>query len=408
MVNSAGSGSNYKWYVLTLGTLTHTFVMAMPWMSLPVLFKEISEDLGLDLVQIGTAWGLFPLAGMFVVLLGGLLGDRFGVKRTLTALCFLTGLSVALIGLSGSFISFAATMFLFGLLSINIPTNVHKAASVWFPGGQLGLANGIVAMGMGLGFTLGAMIGATVLSPLLGGWRNVMFLYGAIAIGMSVFWLLSRSGPGQAGSSTSPVSMVPFRQAISRVVGIRGVWLLGISMLGQMACIQGVVGYLSLYLQDIGWTEASADGSLAAANAAATIVTIPIAFLSDRLGSRKIVIFGAILITAISTGLLSVASGALIWVLAIMTLITRDGFMAVLVTMITETKGVGAIYAGTALGLATTLSRVGGFISPPLGNSLASPANPGSPFIFWAACGLLALFGCYFVKETGRRRHPDL
>ncbi len=404
MVNSAGSGSNYKWYVLTLGTLTHTLVMAMPWMSLPVLFKEISEDLDLSLVQIGTAWGMFPLAGMFVVLLGGLLGDRFGVKRTLTALCFLTGLSVALIGLSGSFISFVATMFLFGLLGINIPTNVHKAAGIWFPGQQLGLANGIAAMGMGLGFTLGSMIGATVLSPLLGGWRNVMFLYGAVSVGMSILWLLSRSGPGWGKSSASPASSVPFRQALSRVVGIRGVWLLGLCILGQMACIQGVVGYISLYLQDIGWTAASADGSLAAANAAATIATIPIVFLSDKLGSRKIVLLGAILITAISTGLLSVASGALIWVLVIMALLTRDGFMAVLVTMITETKGVGAVYAGTALGLTMTLSRLGGCISPPLGNSLASSANPGSPFILWAAFGAVALFGCYFVKETGWRR----
>jgi MFS family permease len=326
------------------------------------------------------------------------------VKRTLTILCFLTGLSVALVGLSGSFFSLAATMFLFGLLSINIPVNVHKAAGIWFPGQQLGLANGIVAMGMGLGFTLGSMISATVLSPLLGGWRNVLFLYGAISVGVSILWLLSRSGPGQEGSSASSVSTVSFRQALSRVVGIRDVWLLGFGVLGQMACIMGVLGYLSLYLQDIGWTAASADGALSAANAAATIAAIPIAFLSDKLGSRKIVILGAILLSAIGTGLLSVAGGVLIWVLAIMSLITRDGFMAVLVTMLTETRGVGAVYAGTAMGLAMTLSRLGGFISPPLGNSLASPANPGLPFILWAAFGLLALFGCYFVKETGWRR----
>ncbi len=403
MVNNK-SGTNYRWYVLTLGTLTHTFAVAMPMMSLPVLFKEISEDLDLSLVQIGTAWGIMPLAGIFVVLVGGLLGDRFGVKRTLAVLCFLTGLAIALIGLSGSFISFVATMFLFGLLFVNIPINVHKSAGIWFPGRQLGLANGIVAMGMGLGFAVGSMISATVLSPLLGGWRNVMFLYGAVSVGMSVLWLLSRSESGLVKSSAGSVSTVPFRQTLSHVVGIRGVWLLGFSMLGQMACIQGVIGYLSLYLQDIGWTATSADGSLAAANVVATIATIPIAFLSDKLGSRKIVLIGAILITAISTGLLSVASGALIWVLAIMTLLTRDGFMAVLVTMLTETEGVGAVYAGTALGLAMVFSRLGGFISPPLGNSLASPANPGLPFIFWASLGATALFGCYFVKETGWRR----
>ena len=58
----------------------------------------------------------------------------------------------------------------------------HKAASEWFSGKQLGLANGLLAMGMGVGFTLGAMISATVLSPILGNWRNVMFAYGILAI----------------------------------------------------------------------------------------------------------------------------------------------------------------------------------------------------------------------------------
>lgn len=79
------NGSNYRWYILTLGALTHTFAVAMPMMSLPVLFKEISVELDLNLVQIGTVWGMIPLAGIFVVLIGGLLGDRFGVKRTLIA-----------------------------------------------------------------------------------------------------------------------------------------------------------------------------------------------------------------------------------------------------------------------------------------------------------------------------------
>lgn len=396
-----GGGINYRWYILTLATLTHIFAMALPMMSLPVLFKEISQDLDLSLVQIGTAWGMIPLAGMVILLVGGMISDRLGVKRVLVALCCLSGLAVASIGLSNSFISFAATIFLFGLLVMNIPINVHKTAGIWFPARQLGLANSIVAVGVGLGFTVGALIAATVLSPLLGGWRHVLFLYGAISIGMSFLWLFSQSQPAQVGASSGAAGTVPFRQSLSRVVGIKSVWFLGLCLLGQMACIQGVVGYLSLYLQGKGWSAASADGTLAAANAAATIAAIPIALLSDKLGSRKIVVMGAILVTIIGTSLLSIASGAMIVVLAIMAILTRDGFVALIFTMVTETKGVGAVYAGTALGLAMTFSRVGGIVSPPIGNSLASPASPAAPFIFWAATGLLSLIGCYFVKETG-------
>lgn len=41
---------------------------------------------------------MIPLAGLFVVLIGGLLGDRFGVKRTLGTLCLLAGVAGALRG----------------------------------------------------------------------------------------------------------------------------------------------------------------------------------------------------------------------------------------------------------------------------------------------------------------------
>ena len=397
------SGSNYKWYILALAALTFTFCVAMPIMSMPVLFKEISEDLDLSLVQIGTVWGMIPLAGMFVVLIGGLLGDRFGVKRVLSVACFLVGLAGAVRGLSDSFIALAATMFLFGLLIAIIPVNVHKTCGIWFTRQQLGLANGVVSMGMAVGYMVGAMISATILSPLLGGWRNVMFLYGAMSIAISILWLLTRSEPSRVESSASYASTTGFRQVLSRLIRIRGVWLLGFILLGQIGCVQGMLGYLPLYLREIGWTAASADGASAAFHGVSMMFVIPIALLSDRIGSRKAILFAATLMTAIGVGLLSVAGGTLVWASVIIAGIARDGFMAVLMTMIMETDGVGATYAGTALGLAMTLSRLGSFISPPLGNSLAG-INPGLPFIFWAALAAIALFGFRFVKETGRKQ----
>ena len=35
--------SRYKWYILTLAALTHTIVVAVPLMSMPVLFDEIAK-----------------------------------------------------------------------------------------------------------------------------------------------------------------------------------------------------------------------------------------------------------------------------------------------------------------------------------------------------------------------------
>ena len=389
---------SYRWYVLALATLTHTFAVAMPRICMPVLFNEIAEDLDLSLVQIGAVWGIVSLGGMFVVLIGGLLGDRFGVKRVLGVACLLGGLAGALRGLSDGYASLAATMFLFGLIQGIIPVNVHKTASVWFSGRKLGTANGVLSMGMGVGFVVGAMVSSVVLSPLLGGWRNVLYLYGAISIVISVLWFLTQEKDSPVESRASQANTVPFRQALSRVVRIRRVWLLGFVLLGQVGCIQGMVGYLPTYLKNRGWTGASADGVLAAFNIASTICTIPMALLSDRLGSRKAVLIPALLVTVVGVGLLSVVGGTSVWAMAIMLGIFRDGFMAVFITLIMETEGVGVANVGTAIGLAFTLERLGCVIAPPIGNSLAT-ITAGLPFVFWAALSAMALVIFYFAKE---------
>ena len=406
IVNSKSSGPNYKWYVLSLAALTFTFTFAMQQICMTVLFKEISDDLGLSKVEMGVVWGTPPLAALFIVLIGGLLADRYGAKRTMGIACLLAGLAGAMRGVSGDFASLTFTTFLFGLSSWIIPSSVFKTTATWFSGRQLVVANGVVSTGMGFGFTVGAMISATIVSPLLGGWENVLFLYGAISIIIGLLWLLTVREPERVGSADFGGS-VPLRQAIARVFPIKAVWLLGLTLLGYLGCTQGMVGYLPTYLREIGWTAASADGTLAAFNGVSTLGAIPLALLANRLGLRKAILFPVLLITIVGVGLLPVVDNAMVWVLMIMVGIARDGFMAICLTMSTETEGIGVAYAGTAIGLVQTIFNVGPVISPPLGNSLAD-TNPGLPFFLWAAFGLLALLAFCFVRETGWKQHPQL
>ena len=65
----------YRWYILFLGMMAYFFIAGLPRMCMPVLFKEISEDIGLSLVEIGTIWGMDPLAGVFIALPGGLIAE---------------------------------------------------------------------------------------------------------------------------------------------------------------------------------------------------------------------------------------------------------------------------------------------------------------------------------------------
>ncbi len=395
---SPGIASNYKWYVLVLATLTHTLVMGMPNMSLPVLFNEISTDLNLNLVQIGTVWGLSSMIGIVMALVGGIIGDRIGAKRALMIACFLAGVTGALRGFAIDFVTLSITVFIAGLALSSIPTNVHKTCGIWFSGRHLGLANGSVSMGMAAGFMLGSMLAATVLSPLLGGWRNVIFFYALIAIVMGFFWTFTRPGPLHEGVQSRPATSRSLRESLFHVARVRNIWFLGLAMIGIGGCIQGALGYLPLYLRGIGWPDAAADGALATFHAASMLCTIPIAILSDRLGQRRkvLIVAGCMIMTGI--GLLSVVQGAAVWIAVILAGMVRDGFMAVLMTLIIELKGVGSLFAGTATGMILGFSMFGGVIAPPLGNSLAR-FDPSLPFLFWSAMAAMGVVGLYLVRE---------
>jgi MFS family permease len=399
-MNSRNSETGYRWYVLTLATLTHTFTVAMPMMCLPVLFKEISEDLNLSLVQIGVIWGIGAMPSIVTSLIGGAFGDRFGPRRTLIIVCLLAGIAGALRGLSKDFITLGTTVFLFGMLTPVIPMNVHKTCGIWFSKRQLGLANGVVSTGMALGFMATSMVSATVLSPWFGGWQNVLLFYGAISIVISILWHFTRPTPDDVEASVSETDTRSLYQTVFHVVRVRNVWLLSFALLGIGSCIQSILGYLPLYLRGIGWTETTADGALATFHGMSMICVIPLALWSDKLGSRKRVLMVATLLTITGIGLLSIVDGIMVWVAVIMAGLVRDGFMAIFMTMIIETEGVKAAYAGTAIGLAISFLGLGNLISPPLGNSLADMA-PGLPFIFWATLAVAGFFGLYLAKEEG-------
>jgi len=394
------SDSTKKRYLLGLAAATHTFVTAIPFSCMPVLFEEISIDLGLSLVQIGAVWGMIGIAGVFVSLIGGALGDRFGVRLMLGLGCILVGLVGAARGLTADFVSLTASMFVFGLVRAVIPTNVHKAVSLLFQGRNLGMANGVVSMGMGIGLMLGPMLSATVLSPLLGSWRQVLFLYGAASIAMGVFWLLFGRTPQAEGEIVGQTGTVPARAAIFKLLRIKTLWLLGITLMLRSACLIGTMGYLPLYLRKQGWEVAAADGTLAGFFAISTLAVIPITLLSDRTGSRKALLFVALITGVFGVGLIPVATGIALWVLVLTVGMFMDGFMAILLTLVQETKDAGPRYSGMALGLVFTFSQLGAFLSPPLGNSLAN-LDPGLPFVFWGSLSALAIIALAFAR-TGK------
>lgn len=393
--------SYYRWYLLAITMATYGVITGLDRMCMPVLFKEISADLHLNMVAIGTVWGMDPLAGVFIGLPSGLLADRFGVKKTLIVLCVLAGIFGALRGFSVNFFTMAVTMFLFGLMAASAPAIVPKMTADWFSGKEITLANAFINVAWALGAMSATMFSATVVAPAVGGWRNVVFLYGAPSVLLGLVWLFTGREP-QRHDLTAPMALVvPFRESLAHVLRSKQVWIVGLLNLTTWGTNSGFIGYLPLYLQGQGWSEVAADSTVTAISGVGMIGAIPMVIIAERT-SRKAMLTLAFASLALSVGLIPLAGVSGIWLLLTFGAFMRSGSQAILTVIIFEMEGIGGRYGGTAIGLSSSIAMLGAFLAPPIGNSLAS-FSPGAPLFFW---GALAASGLPFVYLIRYRKAP--
>ena len=104
-----------------------------------------------------------------------------------------------------------------------------------------------------------------------------------------------------------------------------------------------------------------------------------------------------ILALTVLLALIPFVNSAGVWGLLIVCGFIRGGGLSMINIMIIELKEVGGNYGGTALGLASSISMLGAFLAPPIGNSFADK-DPGNPMLFWAVLSILALIPLYLRK----------
>jgi len=167
--------------------------------------------------------------------------------------------------------------------------------------------------------------------------------------------------------------------------------------------VQGFLGYVPLFLRNIGWQDVRADSLAASFHLASLFFTIPLAFLSDKIASRKRLVIAAASLTALGIGLFFVLEGNLLWGAVIAAGLGRDGIMAILFTMVLETRGIGKLYSGIATGFVMIFGSIGALLAPPAGNTLAS-VSPQTPFLFWAGLCVLGVVSIILIAESGMLR----
>jgi nitrate/nitrite transporter NarK len=392
------------WLLVALAGLVHLIAVGIPWTVMPVLFTSASTDLHLSLGQIGMLWSMLPVGTALAALFGGMIGDRIGFTRTIGIGCFVVALANGLRGLSTGLPMLTLTMFLTGVAVSFVFPNLQRLPGAFFPRRQVGLATGIVISGFAVGGFLTTALSATVVMPLVGSWRNVLYLYSSLCVVTGLVWILVMRGVRSPVAPQSPVAVTErpsFRQSLTTVFRVKESWLLSLGNLGIVGAFISVNGYMPTYLENSGLTKSVGDTMTSMLFLASIVGAIGIPALADRIGGTKAVLVISSFVTTVIVALLAVSNQSLFWVLIPLVGCVTQGVGALTISRAVQIKEIGPAFTGTALGLIGGMANVGGFILPLAGGRLAE-VNVLWPFLLWS---LAAFFGavCFIMVKTPKR-----
>jgi len=131
-----------RWSVLVLVSIA-MFGNYYAYDAVAPLAEQLQRQLGFSDTQIGTLNAIYSLPNIIMVLIGGILVDRFGTRRATVYFAFVCLLGAILTAATPSFPVMAAGRLLFGLGSESMIVAITTALGQWFVGRKLGFAFGL-------------------------------------------------------------------------------------------------------------------------------------------------------------------------------------------------------------------------------------------------------------------------
>jgi nitrate/nitrite transporter NarK len=389
----------YRWWVLANTFLIFTIAFGMGWTYIVMLVSQVLQDLGLAMSDWGAVWAAISFGTVLFAIIGGALGDRFGIRLTVGAGTFFMGCFLLLRGTATNFGSLYLWMFLFGIALAVTFANVPKALGMWFPAEEFGLANGVTQAGYGVGGGL-----ATVLTPLIvdpiGGWRPLTSLLGGLTLALGVLWLCTvKDRPVPIAQR---VPHLGIGAALRQVLQVKDVWIVAGCYFLFLGGYIALIGYAPTYFVSVQGMSAPAAGvvlSIVMWVYVAGAFVIPT--MSDRVGLRKAFYVPCMVATGVLIFSGAFLLGTSLWVAAAFWgFLAGAGALAFVVPL--EMPEVGPALAGSALGVALTAGYIGGFVGPLICIRLAE-TTPVAGFAFGGGCYVLSGLLFLLLKETGPR-----
>ena len=362
----------------------------------------LTRQLGFSDTQLGSLNAIYSLPNVFLVLVGGVLVDRFGARRVVfwtTAIC-LAGAVFTQLG--SQFPVMVLGRFLFGVGSETLVVAITVALAQWFLGRWFALFFALnISLGR-LGSYLADRSPSFARSLYEQGWQSALGLATAFAVlsllGAAVYWYLDRREERRGTLAIAPPSeridwqnLLRFRAAYWYIVGVCVAFYAVIFPFRSTFAIKYLQEAHSLSLQD-----ASRINSYVFL--AAVVATPVFGLVVDRYGRHAILLVAGSLLLPLS--FLFLASGTVnLWISTVLLGLSFSLVPAVLWPSVA--RHVTGHQLGTAYGLMTMLQNAGLTLANvavgrlnDIGNASAAHVQGYSAMLWFF--GLLSLAGFVF------------
>ena len=390
----------FRWAVLFFVSLA-MFGNYYVYDSIAPLADVLKETLGFTDINIGTLNAIYSLPNIIMVLIGGIIIDRIGTRRSTTLFAVICMLGAVVTASSESFYVMAAGRLIFGLGAESLIVAVTVALARWFRGKELSFAFGI-NLTLARAGSFAADWSPTWFRGAYENWRGPLLIALVFAfvslIGAAVYWILEARAVGRYQISSAEKTEKPSLGELFKF-GKSYIYIVLLCVTFYSAVFPFRTFAIKFFQEYHGVTR-EVGGQLNSILIVAAMICTPLfGLLVDYVGKRALfMMYGSLLMVPVY--LMMVYSSLPLWVPMAMLGIAFSLIPAVMwpsVAYIVDEKRLG-----TAYGLMTLIQNVGlaGFnwlIGVVNTQSDASAANPSGHIPGMWIFSILGLLGFLFA-----------
>ncbi len=173
-------------YWLVVGTFALSLLLYIDRICISAAKADVTRDLQLSDTQFGWVLSAFALGYALFQTPGGMLADKYGPRRILSAIVVFWSAFTALTGLAAGYVTMLVYRFLFGAGEAGAFPAISRAVYSWVPAQERGLVNGINFSGSRVGGAAALIVMPWFIQSF--GWRESFFILGAIGVAWAIFW----------------------------------------------------------------------------------------------------------------------------------------------------------------------------------------------------------------------------